>query len=68
MTSILFTTGINTARHNLVRTKIYGRTNNFLIKPLNMCAGGMVPLSTLKYAAADSTEMNLKVCALTCTD
>ena len=33
-----------------------------------MCPGGMVPLSALKYAAADSTDINLKVCALTGID
>jgi len=48
--------------------QIYGRTNNFSTKHLDMCAGGMVPLSALKYAAAGSTDMNLKVCALTGID
>jgi len=32
---------------------------------LDMCVGGMAPLSTLKYTAAVSTDMNLKICALT---
>lgn len=65
MTSILSLTGIETVRHNQPGRQIYGRASHILINHLYMCAGGMDPLSALKYAAADSTDMNLKLCALT---
>lgn len=45
--------------------QLYGCANHFLTNHFDMCVGGMVPLCALKYAAADSTDMNLKVCALT---
>jgi len=63
MTSILSFKGVVTARHYQARTATIWQANHFLTNQLNMCAGGTVPLSVLKFAAAESTDMNLKMCA-----
>jgi len=65
MNSILTFMGIVTADITRPTQQLRGWANYVLTNQLDMCVGGMAPLSALKYTAAVSTDKNLKICALT---